>query len=448
VLVPVNDVGLGDRAAEVLRGNDLGSMTAAAPRLYPHMWSWDSALIAVGLAQLSVPRAITELRTLLRAQWSTGMIPHIVFSAGDGYFPGPERWGTESAAAAPGAVRTSGICQPPVHAIAVRRIVDAGRRQGGSAREAAEAFVRETFGAWLAWHRWLATARDPDRRGLVEIYHGWESGMDNSPRWDRPYAAVVPGAELPEFVRTDVHHVGDVRERPTDAEYGRYLWLVEQLRRVHYEDDAAREVVGFRVADVFTSAILAVASDELAGLGDELGFDDEAAELGELAARFRGGVLSTVSPSTGLARDLDRRSGQWIETETVAGFAPLFCGVGGDGDRAAAVVTRQRELFWGDRWCGHPGLAHPLPPSVSPSDPSLQPRAYWRGPVWPIVSWLFGWAFERQGDDDGAGRLRGASLRQLAAGDFGEYYEPFTGEPLGSLQQSWTAAVTLDWLAH
>jgi hypothetical protein len=440
VLVPVSDVGLGDRAAEVLRRNDLGSMTAAAPRLYPHMWSWDSALIAVGLAQLSVPRAVTELRTLLRAQWSTGMIPHIVFSEGDGYFPGPERWGTQAAAAAPGSVRTSGICQPPVHAVAVRRIVDAGRRAGGAAREEAEAFVRETFGAWLAWHRWLATARDPDRRGLVEIYHGWESGMDNSPRWDRPYAAVVPGAELPEFVRTDVDHVGDARERPTDAEYGRYLWLVEQLRRVDYDDDAARDVVGFRVADVFTSAILAVASDELALLGEELGAGtaDEVAELRELAARFRAGVLSTVSPSTGLARDLDRRSGQWIETETVAGFAPLLC----------ATDDRQRELFWGERWCGHPALAHPLPPSVSPSDPGVQPRAYWRGPVWPIVSWLFGWAFERQGDHDGAGRLREASLRQLAAGDFGEYYEPFTGEPLGSLHQSWTAAVTLDWLAQ
>jgi glucosylglycerate hydrolase len=32
-------------------------------------------------------------------------------------------------------------------------------------------------------------------------------------------------------------------------------------------------------------------------------------------------------------------------------------------------------------------------------------------------------------------------------GHFGEYYEPFTGEPLGSMDQSWTAAVALEWLA-
>ena len=53
------------------------------------MWSWDAAFVAVGLAPLSVERAVVELDTLLSAQWSNGMIPHIVFANGvDGYFRG------------------------------------------------------------------------------------------------------------------------------------------------------------------------------------------------------------------------------------------------------------------------------------------------------------------------------------------------------------------------
>ncbi|MGH8793035.1 MAG: glucosylglycerate hydrolase [Stackebrandtia sp.] len=431
-------VELAERAAEVLRENDLGNMTAAAPRLYPHMWSWDCALIAVGIARMSVSRAIAEMRTLLRSQWRTGMIPHIVFSGNDGYFPGPDRWDAGRAEAAPANVLTSGICQPPVHAIAVRRILDEGRRRGGAARREAEHFVATTFDAWFAWHQWLASARDPDCRGLVEIYHGWESGMDNSPRWDEPYSVVVPGAGLRGFVRRDVRHVTDAGQRPDDVEYARYLWLVEQLRSVRYDDAAARDVVDFRVCDVFASAALAVASDVLAGIADELRRDDEASRLRKIADRFRDGVLSTVCPRTGLARDYDRRADRWIPAETVAGFAPLLCG-GGNND----VLARQREIFWGERWCGHPDLAFPLPASTSPAAADMRPRAYWRGPVWPFLSWLFGWAFDR----DGAERIRTASLAQLAGGDFGEYYEPFTGGPLGSLNQSWTAAVALDWLA-
>lgn len=45
-------------AAGVLRRNDAGTMTRAAPGLYPHMWSWDSAFIAIGLARFDVPREI------------------------------------------------------------------------------------------------------------------------------------------------------------------------------------------------------------------------------------------------------------------------------------------------------------------------------------------------------------------------------------------------------
>jgi glucosylglycerate hydrolase len=128
-------------------------MVTAAPRLYPHQWSWDAAFIAIGLARISVPRAITEMRTLLHAQWATGMIPHIVFADVPGYFPGPDVWGTDSAQARPAGVQTSGICQPPVHAIAVARILDAGRTLGGRDQEEAEAFAAEAVPKLAAWHR-------------------------------------------------------------------------------------------------------------------------------------------------------------------------------------------------------------------------------------------------------------------------------------------------------
>ncbi len=423
-----------EAAAGVLRENDLGTMTAAAPSLYPHQWSWDAAFITVGLARIDVPRAVIELRTLLGAQWSTGMLPHIRFAPGGDYFPGPERWNSRIAPAAPRDVSTSGICQPPVHALAVKAILDADRVAG-------EAFAAETFDAWLAWHRWLVTARDPDGDGLVEIHHGWESGMDNSPRWDPVYANVVPGPDLPPFERRDTLYIADSTERPTDTEYARYLWLVEQLKRIRYDDAAAAEVVDFRAADVFVSACLALASDVLAEIGDELGRTADAAELRALAARCRAGVASTVDPATGLARDRDLRTGEWIGTETVAGFAPLVAG----GPRD--LLDAQAGLLLGVRWCGHPGLRVPVPPSTSPASDAFRPRTYWRGPQWPFLTWLFWYALRRHAYDDAAAQLREGCLEQLSDRWFGEYYDPFTGMAVGSPHQSWTAAVTLDWLA-
>ncbi|TJZ80136.1 glycogen debranching protein [Rhodococcus oryzae] len=434
---------LAARAAYLLRGNDLGTMTSAAPRLYPHMWSWDAAFVAVGLAPLSVERAVVELDTLLSAQWGNGMIPHIVFANGvDGYFPGPARWACgELAATAPVVPQTSGITQPPVHAIAVQRILDHSRRHGRSTRAVAEEFLDRRWGDLVRWHRWLATARDPKDNGRISLYHGWESGMDNSPRWDAAYANVVPG-QVPPYLREDTAIISDPTQRPSNAEYDRYLWLLEEMKLARYDDAELASTMSFAVEDVFVSAVFSLACDVLATIGEEHSAPkSDVRDLRYWAEKFQRGTIATTDPRSGAARDFDLRSGRWIPTETLAMFAPLLCG-GLDRDAERALVR----IFEGPRFCGHPDLRYAVPPSTSPVSGDFRPREYWRGPVWPVMTWLFSWAFARRGWAERARHLRAEGLRQAADGSFAEYYEPFTGAPLGSMQQSWTAAAVLDWL--
>ena len=436
---------LAARAARVLRGNDVGQMTTAAPELYPHMWSWDACFITVGLAGLDVRRGITEMDTLLAAQWSNGMVPHIVFSArAGGYFPGPERWrSTLSSPPAPSVQETSGICQPPVHAIATETIVAAAARGTADDRRAAEEFLDRAWPRLLAWHRWLADERDPDRSGRVTIHHGWESGMDNSPRWDGPYSRVQVGS-MPPYTRLDQRFDRARGERPTDRDYDRYVWLIEEMRGVGYDSRAIAATGSFAVEDVFFSAVLSTACSVLADLGRRHHRPaDEVAELTDLGERFKRGVSASVHPDTGLARDRDRRTETWLEVPTIAGFAPLLC-----GSDVPGLERRLLDAFRSEHWCGHPGFAAALPPSTSPTSPAFDPNAYWRGPQWPVLAWLFGWAFRRRGRVGEAARLRTEGLRLLAGGEFGEYYQPFTGQPLGSSNQSWTAAVALDWLGN
>ena len=159
------------------------------------------------------------------------------------------------------------------------------------------------------------------------------------------------------------------------------------------------------------------------------------------ADRFRAGVIEMTDERTGAARDYDVRAGRVIATETVAQFAPLLCG-GLPHDKERTLL----KLLEGPRFCGHPDLKYALIPSTSPVSRDFRSREYWRGPVWPVMTWLFSWAFARRGWAERSLMLRREGLRQASDGTFAEYYEPFTGEPLGSMQQSWTAAAVLDWL--
>src|SRR5918912_1340486 len=193
------------QAGRILRRNDMGGWTRAAPWLYPHQWSWDSAFIAVGLAHLDTRRAAQELRTLFAHQWKTGKVPHIVFNPKappHSYYPGADHWAC--AAASPDAPLappyTSCLCQPPVHAIAALRIWEVAGREDEKAFAEATDFLREIYPRLLAWHRYLATFRDPERSGLVTIYHPWASGTDNSPRWDGALAADEALLEIAEVV--------------------------------------------------------------------------------------------------------------------------------------------------------------------------------------------------------------------------------------------------------
>ena len=283
---------LAARAAYLLRGNDLGVMTTAAPLLYPHMWSWDAAFVAIGLAPLSVERAVVELDTLLSAQWANGMIPHIVFANGvDGYFPGPARWATSALAAnAPRDRHTSGITQPPVHAIAVQRILDHARSRGRSTRAVAEAFLDRRWADLVRWHRWLAEARDPKSAAAAS-----RSTTAGSPAWTTRRAGIAPTptwfpATVPEYQREDNTIVTDASQRPSDLEYDRYLWLLEEMKSARYDDELLPKVMSFAVEDVFVSAILSVACTVLAEIGED--YKRPHADVRDLyawAERFRSG---------------------------------------------------------------------------------------------------------------------------------------------------------------
>jgi hypothetical protein len=429
-------------ALAVLHTNDLGDWTRPAPRLYPHQWSWDSAFISIGLAHVDLDRALRELESLFVAQWSDGRLPHIVFNPrAHEYFPGPDWWA--SAASSPLAPRqpaTSGLIQPPVHAMALLRMMHLARAQHA---ESLVARIGALYPRVLAWHRYLARFRDPQGTGLIVIYHPWESGTDNSPRWDAALARIQVG-DLPPYQRHDLKHVADPSERPTQAEYDRYLWLVHLLKQAGYADQVIQREYPFQIGDVLMSAVLAAASRDLAEVGELLGRDrNELEELGSYVERFSRGVLAAWDEPLRLALDRDLRSAEPVRVQTCAGLAPLLL-----PRLEPELVEELVERVAGPGFAGAPGLLCPVVPSTVPGSPGYHPRAYWRGPSWPVFNWLVWRGLRQHGQAQAADRLRSANLELLArpGADFAEYFEPYTGEPLGSLQQSWTAAVALDWL--
>ncbi|MFN8722428.1 MAG: MGH1-like glycoside hydrolase domain-containing protein [Rhodospirillales bacterium] len=411
-----------EAARSVRRANDRGGYTVPTARLYPYQWNWDSAFVAMGWITFDEPRAWRELERLLEGQWDDGMVPHIIFHApADTYFPGPDVWRTAHT------IPTSGITQPPVLATAVRRCLDVATDRAGAEARAAAIYPR-----LLASHRWWAAARDPGGTGLVGMLHPWESGMDNSPAWDVPFARVPPTPTTP-IRRKDTGHVG-ADMRPTDDFYRRVIALIDLYAALGWDPARMWAQTPFKVADVGINAILHRAERDLLALAGRFGTEAERAEIADRLELSRDAIAGLWSWDHGVYLPRDLTTGELIPVATSAGFLPLYAGVA-EGTAAALAQTLQR---W--RMVVPFGV-----PSTDPNHAGFEPKRYWRGPVWAIVNWMIAQGFDAETEPKAAWGIRDDTASLIRRGGFAEYFDPTTGEGLGGGSFTWTAAVALAW---
>lgn len=410
-------------AIDVLRLNDRGTYTVPTSGLYPFQWNWDSALSALGFSHFDEARAWTEIDTLFASQWDDGMVPHIIFHEEDeGYFPGPDVWDTKRP------VPTSGITQPPVAGFAAKQIFDRA-----TDRALAEARVRDLLPRIHAWHEWFFRCRDPQGTGLVAIIHPWESGRDNSVDWDMPFASVPTDGVMP-FQRRDTQHA-DPTHRPTDEQYKRYIWLVQQFRALGWDNDKLHDASPFRVVDPGFNGILLRACADLADLAETLGETKIAQASRQRAERGVAALETLWSDAFGQYLCYDRARGALIQSPSIggllAGFAPI------SQARAAALAARIEDLSTRSTF---------LVPSHDPGAPEFDSLRYWRGPIWLIVNTMIANGLDRGGQTKMADRIRADSVKLIRESGFAEYYDPITAEPCGGGQFTWTAAMVIEIL--
>jgi hypothetical protein len=411
-------------AAEVLRGNDAGRYTLPSRTTYPHQWNWDSALAALGWAQIERARAWTELESLAGARDRDGMIPHIAFRSGlmpwltaARYLPGPRWWGRRTGA---DGRRVSGITQPPLAATCMRLLFE---------RHPDERRARALIEPFHRWHRFLLDARDPSGLGEPVLIHPWESGRDNAVEWDAPLWRVVP--EVMVVRRRDTDWV-DAAERPSHEHYRRFLTLVRQGTAAAWDQRELARHGGFRVLDAGFSAILARACVDLAHVAEQVGEPRVAEESRSAGERVAAALRARAGPD-GTIGGLDAVDGAPLPV-TSAGSALALLAPGLD-DKQVAVA---RAMVLDGALASRYGVR-----SLDREHPERSARNYWRGPVWANVTWLTALGLDSHGEQRAAHTLVARMMLAIEGGGMREYCSPESGRGLGAKDFTWTAALCL-----
>jgi hypothetical protein len=399
--------------------------TKPSEKIYPFQWNWDAGFIAYAYTHYDLDKAVKEYRALFKGQWENGFLPHIVFHKNsDTYFPDPpfwrEGWDIERDP------ETSGITQPPIHAMAIWHIYKAIKRKD---EKRAIDFLKEFYPKLFNLHKYFMENRDPEKSGAITIYHPWESGLDNSPRWDVPLSKVEP-KNLIQYKRLDIDYV-DPKYRPSDETYDKFVYLVQNLREKKYNDEEIYKDHEFKVKDVLTSCVMYIGNDRLKKMAEVL--KEDTSEIEEWMMRFETNFRSIFKAKDGFFYDYDLISKQKIKVRTAASLIPIITGL---------LLEDEWNLFTKEI------VEDGLVPSTDEDDPKYNPELYWRGPIWINVNWLIWKGCLEHGLGLDVHSLKEKMVELVKENGFFEYFHPETKKGIGADNFSWTAALIIDILNH
>lgn len=350
---------------------------------YPHQWLWDSCFASICWSTLDYPeRAVQELSSALSSQFEDGFVPHMRYAR-----PNKKRGPLPN---------VSSYTQPPIYAHAARVI---------SSRSSVPADLVARISSALDW---LWDKRRTDD-GLIFIVHPWESGADDSPRWD---SWITDGGTK-------------------DLRWNRRRWSRFDRKLVRATrfgpDGEATGSAAFKCAPAGFNALACHAAQELNNLDASAKWADRSSILAEA-------IDATL---------WDEEQGLWSDDALTGGgqsrHIPTLDGALGalvtrDKAKAARSLDQLRDPA---RFAAPYGLAY-----VARNHSSYNPDKYWRGTAWMQMNYLAALAARRWGREEIADSIRSMPQRAALKSGLAEHWNPESGEGHGAIPLTWSALVT------
>lgn len=358
-------------------------------------WFWDSCFHAYVLAEREPGVAKEEVRSMLANQRADGFIPHMNYFNGDGqevpegfkdlvdeYWSSPYH---------------SDMVQPPIIAMAVERIY---------ARTGDKEFLKEVLPQLENYYKHLKDVRDPDGDELLSIYHSWESGWDNSQRWDSTYGVTEGTRE----------EIGEHKMR-----------IFKECQEQGWNEKKILANGSFEVKPVDFNVLYAKNVKILASLSKEIGRD--ATWLEKQSAKTTDAIFNTMYDGDKFCDILS--DGTLSPVKSAAMFYPMLLDRKFDYSKMIDEHLTNTKEFWAQY-----GIS-----TTSMDNDSYDPDTYWRGNVWLNVNWFVMKGLENQGRTDLAKEVAHKTVDLVKENDWWEHYNPENGKGGGAKPLAWDCVV-------
>lgn len=425
---------------KVLKDNDRGKHTVPASGFYPHQWLWDSCFIAIGLSHYNIKRAQQEILSLLKGQWSNGMIPNMILTPSSIPSQAEIFWRSDISPLSPDDVATSGITQPPMLAEAV---VSIGKKLPKNERLI---WYQQVYPALLRYHTWLYKDRDPENCGLTLQVHPWETGLDNTPPWiyELKKHKIPFWIKLVGWLKLD-YLIGFFRkdsflalpgERISTLNALSYYSIQRRLRRCRYETSQILKHKELTIEDLSFNSIFIRANFHLQKIAKAIN-KKIPKELAENIAKSESNLEEFWDAYTSQYYSRNHHNHKLIKVSSIGTLLPLYAG----------CITKERAKQLVDILNNNQTFNTKYPvPTVPINSRWFDQHKYWQGPSWVNTNWLIIDGLTRYGYTKEAQHIKQQTLKMVAGSGVSEYFSPLDASPAGANNFSWTASLVIDLL--
>ena len=406
------------KAISIIKSNSRGNFTIPCDTLYPFQWNWDSAFSALGIYSYDEERALSEIDMLFKGQWDNGMIPHIIFhKEAKTYFPGPEIWESNTTP------KTSCISQPPVITSVIWFMITMGFNNKEK--------INYYFDKLMKYHIWYITNRDPYNKGLLSIFHPWESGRDNSPEWDDALSNITFDDTI-EIKRKDNNIIED-NLRPTDEDYNKYIQILYKCKELDWDGKEIYDNGLFNVCDPGVQFIFIKSCKDLYKIAHYLNKTQYFKHIEKWIDLYSTNSDFLWNCKTNSYSTLNIHTNRLYNGISCGSMLYAYADIGSVEQKKYMIQHSKKILFFS---------AYGFP-SWDPMDRKFDSKKYWRGPVWCIINFILALGFIQTGETDLAIKIKNSTINLIEKYGFFEYYDPQIGKGYGGDNFSWTAAIYL-----
>lgn len=380
------------------KGRETHGFTCPSPHLYHWQWLWDSCFHAIALRWFEPDFAKKELLSLMSGQWADGRVPNMVHV---GY-----NWRFDRLIHGTGR-NTSGITQPPIIADAVLRVHETAPDVP---------FLEKMYEPLKKYYAWLRDWRETDRDGLIAVFHPWETGIDNSPRWD------------------DVFNIENFSRKAFDITKGLVMFRFNFAR---YDNEKMKKVTPYIVKGIDMNCHYCANLNAMAELASILGKTGDADDFRKRAGKTADSIQKKMwDADLSVFHDLVGLENRKSYVPTLFSFMPVWAGVATkEQAELAHMEIRDEKKYWSE---------FPVP-TTAMDYKAFEENGYWRGTVWINTNWFMIEGMSRAGYSETANIIKEKTLDMVSVSGMREYYNPFTGVGLGAESFAWSS-LALDLL--